>query len=814
MMGRILLLLFLYTQVAFSQKVTIKNIVTDAKDNTPLSFVSVRIKGQPKGTLTDIEGRFILRVNLATDTLVLSLIGYESLQIVPSGQANQRPFKLSQKINDLAEVRIRPAENPAWGIIRKVLKNRPLNDPNQLDAYKANAYTKILVIADSLRKVQKDSSKKVIGTTKVSAPIYILENFSELIHKKPNKNKETIIASVNNLAQVYSQMANYLPHDLHKLTFYDDLYNFTILKRFYVSPINPKTFSQYDFNIEDTLYQERDTTFVISFKPYPKSNFDALKGTLYINSDQYAIERISVAPTDTLQNFTFRIQQEYHKVNGRWFPKTATTRLFSGYTSKGYSAMFQMRFTTYLNNIEINPDLDDKLFDEVQRAMRPAAIRQTNETFKRFRTDTLAAWEQKMYTNFKKPNSLISRLDSTYGHILASLFSNLFEIGPIELQPSDFFNGNSIEGIRLGVGVQNNQSLKPRFRLYGSVGYGLRDTRWKYKVLGNWHITKDRFNKLSAYLQNSITQPGTTEFLGPNFLIEPETSLPFSTSKDSLPIQADYFRKYGVSLHFKPFAWSWFRIAVNREQRTPNYAYTYEGRNAFEITELVLDWRFAFKENLYRTGRMESIVNRFFPIINVQVSKGLPTLGSEFDYWRIAVQIYYQIRTKRMGFSNIKVVSGFINGDLPYPYLFGSLGSSGLVNVAGLNSSGFPLATFRTLPTNAFIADRYAALYFSHDFSRTLFRFRSKYTQPRLLLYNNVLAGALRQSEKHQFSWAFRTNQLHAEAGLEIRDLLRIPIRGIFIGTGVGVAYQYFPSPQSDWKNNAQAYWLGISLSR
>ncbi|WP_298349946.1 hypothetical protein [Runella sp.] len=473
-----------------------------------------------------------------------------------------------------------------------------------------------------------------------------------------------------------------------------------------------------------------------------------------------------------------------------------------------------MRFTTYLNNIEINPDLDDKLFDEVQRAMRPAAIRQTNETFKSFRTDTLAAWEQKMYTNFKKPNSLISRLDSTYGHILASLFSNLFEIGPIELQPGDFLNGNSIEGPRLGMGLQNNQSLKPRFRLYGSAGYGLRDARWKYKVLGSWHITKDRFNKLSAYVQNSITQPGTTEFLGPNFLIEPETSLPFSTSKDSLPIQADYFRKYGVSLHFKPFAWSWFRIAVNREQRTPNYAYTYEGRNAFEITELVLDWSFAFKENLYRTGRMESIVNRFFPIINVQVSKGLPTLGSEFDYWRIAVQIYYQIRTKRMGFSNIKVVSGFINGDLPYPYLFGSLGSSGLVNVAGLNSSGFPLATFRTLPTNDFIADRYAALYFSHDFSQTLFRFRSKYTQPRLLLYNNVLAGALRQSEKHQFSWEFRTNQLHAEAGLEIRDLLRIPIKGVFIGTGVGVAYQYLPSPKSDWQYNAQAYWLGISLSR
>ncbi len=316
------LLLFLTVcQIVIAQEIRFKGNVIDAKDNVPLPFVNVRIKGQTAGTLTDMEGRFSLRLKSPSDTLIVSMVGYETVQLKPKG-ANIT-IKLNQKANDLAEVRIRPGENPAWAIIRKVLANRPQNDPNQLDSYRANAYTKILVVVDSINRVLKDSTKKVIGYKKVTAPIYIVENVSELIHKKPNKNKETVLASVNNLAQVYSQMLNYLPLDLHKLDFYSELYNFTLLKRFYVNPLNSKAFSQYDFTLEDTLFHERDSTFIISFWPYPKTNFDALKGVMHINTDGYALEYIQAAPVDTLQNFGFRIQQQYQRVAGKWFPRTA-----------------------------------------------------------------------------------------------------------------------------------------------------------------------------------------------------------------------------------------------------------------------------------------------------------------------------------------------------------------------------------------------------------------------------------------------------------------------------------------------------------
>ncbi|MCA0231708.1 MAG: DUF5686 family protein [Bacteroidetes bacterium] len=807
------LLLFLFVcQIVIAQEIRIKGIVIDAKDNVPLPQASVRLKGQTSGTITDMEGRFSLRLKSSSDTLMVSMIGYETVIVPPKNTTIT--IKLRQKVNELAEVRVRPGENPAWAIIRKVLANRPQNDPNQLDTYKASAYTKILLVVDSVNRVLRDSTKKVIGSKKITAPIYIVENISELIHKKPNKNKETVVASVNNLAQIYSQMLNYLPLDLHKIDFYSELYNFTLLKRFYVNPLNSKTFSQYDFTLEDTLFHERDSTFIISFRPYPKTNFDALQGVMHINTDGYALEYINVAPVDTLQNFGFRIQQRYQRIAGRWFPQTATTRLLAGYSSSGYTGAFQVKFTTQLHNVELNTPLDDQLFDEVQRAMRPSATRHTYETFKALRPDTLADWERKMYFSFKKPNGLASRLDSMYGHILGSFFANVFEIGPIELQPSDFMVGNSIEYVRLGVGFQNIQSNRPRFRLYGYAGYGLKDQRWKYKLLASWHITRDRYNRLSIYHQRDLAQPGTTEFLGPNYLIDPKPSLPFFSQRDSIPFQADYYQRYGVSLHFKPFPWNWFRLALHHEQRTPSYRYFYQDNNTFEITELTLDWRFAFREAVYRTGRMESVVNRYFPIINVQVSRGLPSLGSQFEYWRLVMQLYFQFRTRRLGFSNVKLAGGYTSGDLPYSYLFGSLGSTGLINISGLNASSFPLATFRTLPSYAFIADRYAALYYSHDFSRTLLRLKSKYSQPRLLVYNNVLVGGLRTPEKHSFSWNYQSNPFHAEAGLEVRDLLRIPIRSIFLGTGMGVAYQYAPAPAGLWQNNAKAYWLGINLSR
>ena len=60
-------------------------IVTDATTNEPLIGVSILIKGTQVGTVTDVDGKFILDVS-QNDVLEFSYIGYKSQTLVVEGK--------------------------------------------------------------------------------------------------------------------------------------------------------------------------------------------------------------------------------------------------------------------------------------------------------------------------------------------------------------------------------------------------------------------------------------------------------------------------------------------------------------------------------------------------------------------------------------------------------------------------------------------------------------------------------------------------------------------------------------------------------
>lgn len=65
-------LLFQFT--AHAQSTTVTGTVTAASDNSPLPGVTVAVKGQPRGTNTDLDGKFSISVS-PSDVLVFSFIG-------------------------------------------------------------------------------------------------------------------------------------------------------------------------------------------------------------------------------------------------------------------------------------------------------------------------------------------------------------------------------------------------------------------------------------------------------------------------------------------------------------------------------------------------------------------------------------------------------------------------------------------------------------------------------------------------------------------------------------------------------------------
>jgi hypothetical protein len=99
--------------LAFSQNpnsIEVKGIIFEQGSNKPLSYVNIGVLGKPVGTISDINGNYILDINTIylSDTLQVSLVGYSTFKIALSNfiQSNNKDIKLNQKITLLPEMTV------------------------------------------------------------------------------------------------------------------------------------------------------------------------------------------------------------------------------------------------------------------------------------------------------------------------------------------------------------------------------------------------------------------------------------------------------------------------------------------------------------------------------------------------------------------------------------------------------------------------------------------------------------------------------------------------------------------------------------
>ena len=106
----IILLLLVFD--AYAQE-RVSGIVTSAEDNQPLPGVSVIIKGTSSGTVTDVDGRYILEADNNAEILIFSYIGYEK-QEIPINNRSVIDVSMKTDVDVLDEVVV-----VAYGEVRK-----------------------------------------------------------------------------------------------------------------------------------------------------------------------------------------------------------------------------------------------------------------------------------------------------------------------------------------------------------------------------------------------------------------------------------------------------------------------------------------------------------------------------------------------------------------------------------------------------------------------------------------------------------------------------------------------------------------------
>src|SRR6266536_3389407 len=96
--------LLLITVIANAQTRTIKGKVISAQNNQAISGTSVQIKGKSTGTVTDNNGSFSINVPAGAVTLVISNVGYTTVERTVGADESEINVTLTESNSELNAV--------------------------------------------------------------------------------------------------------------------------------------------------------------------------------------------------------------------------------------------------------------------------------------------------------------------------------------------------------------------------------------------------------------------------------------------------------------------------------------------------------------------------------------------------------------------------------------------------------------------------------------------------------------------------------------------------------------------------------------
>ena len=355
----ILIIVCLIQLVSFAQ---LRGTITDTKGN-PMSFVNIYVQDTYISTTSNDQGKFELNIKkTGTYSVLFQYLGFKTEKKIV--EVDQFPFTIDVVLVEeeikLNEVVIDPKANPANEIIRNAIANRKVN-ADKTARYKADFYSKGIFRVKNLPKKilgQKlDAFDEVIDSTR-SGILYLSETVSKIAFQKPDKMKETIVASkvsgndngfsFNNAASV-------------NFDFYENTVEFNEKA---ISPIADNAFNYYRYKFEGSFTDENNH-LINKIKVIPKrKNEPVLEGHIYIVDDSWAIYAVELTitgvqmQTPALNTLTLKQSYSYNNINKIWIKNTQTIDFEAGILTLKMNG----RFTYVFSNFEFPEKFDKKTF--------------------------------------------------------------------------------------------------------------------------------------------------------------------------------------------------------------------------------------------------------------------------------------------------------------------------------------------------------------------------------------------------------------------------------------------------------------------
>jgi hypothetical protein len=376
------------------KEIFITGTITDEENGDPLSYATIGISHRGKGTITNNNGVFILKlpVEFIDDTVSISYVGYLNRSMpVRSLYNNDQVIKMERSFIAIPEIIIR-AQDPLVIInkaLSRVAENYGNNPALLTGFYREGIFRKKepQIYSEAVLQVYKSPYTRFFQTDQVKV----------LRSRK-----------IENLT-MKDTLAIRLKAGLSTCIDLDGVKN-------YFDFTDPSRTSFYNYHFSDMVYIDGERAYVISFEQKPGTEEPLFKGEICINATDYGIVSavFEINPaliSRTTESYVSRLPQgfvvkpasvkymvRYRKINNRYFISHVRGDL--QFLARSRKNLFRSHF-----NVFFEVAYTDYRTENVQRFERDE-ITPTNTVF----TRTINGYDEHFWKDFDflKPEQDIS----------------------------------------------------------------------------------------------------------------------------------------------------------------------------------------------------------------------------------------------------------------------------------------------------------------------------------------------------------------------------------------------------------------------
>lgn len=328
-----------------SAQTLVRGTVTDAATGEPLAAANLQIDGTYRGTITNAEGAYALRLETLPATLVVRYIGYETARIaVTAATTMPLDIRVQPVTYQLDEVVV-SGEDPAIRIMREVIE-RKKRWRTALETYRADAYNRFTISNDT-------------------GIVSIIETFTDTFWDRERGMKETLKAR--------RETANLeLPDALPAALFVTNLYDDDVEVGGYelIGVAHPDALRHYDFRLEGTRRLDDQTVYDISVRPKNKLQ-SAFVGQVAVLDSAFALLEVALRPgaafifPPPIERYDVTYRQQFSNFGGDfWLPVDFRADLAIRFKLGALLAFptFQIDQVSRFTDYAVNTPLPDSLY--------------------------------------------------------------------------------------------------------------------------------------------------------------------------------------------------------------------------------------------------------------------------------------------------------------------------------------------------------------------------------------------------------------------------------------------------------------------